>query len=390
MWLVFLLVAIYVIFGVIEYRRHSASINRIAVRIHVNGTRGKSSVTRLIGGGLKGGGKRVFIKTTGTSPRTIDIHGYEFSIKRVGSANIIEQPRIARQAVAQKADYFVVECMALVPELQELSERQMIRAQAGVITNIREDHLDVMGPTVNEVADALCNTIPGDGYLFTSEKHLIEKIKTRAAAVGARVVEADAAGVTVEDLQDFSYLEHKDNVALALAVCNHFGVDKTAALRGMHSIQPDPGALRKFAVNIDGKSIEFINAFAANDPDSYREIWKMLHIHLNSEIRLFVIVNSRRDRVQRAEQLGEFIASELAADQFIVSGEATYPLYLRALKCGLSPDKVRDFGGKSAGEIFNYICDQTVGKSIVIGIGNIVGLGEEIANYFINKGRMVA
>jgi poly-gamma-glutamate synthase PgsB/CapB len=390
MWLVFLLVAIYAAYALIEYRRHMANIRQIAVRIHVNGTRGKSSVTRLIGGGLKGGGKRVFIKTTGTSPRTIDIHGNEASIKRVGSANIIEQLKITRQAVAQKAEYFVVECMALFPDLQEISEKQMIRSQVGVITNIREDHLDVMGPTVDNVADALCNTIPGNGFLFTSEQRFIDKIKTRAAAVGARVIQADTAGVTSEDMQGFSYLEHNNNVALALAVCDHFGVDKKAALQGMYVIQPDPGALRKFAATLNGKSIEFVNAFAANDPDSYREIWKMLHIHLSSEIKLFVIVNSRRDRVQRAEQLGEFIARELQADQFIISGEATYPLHNRALKCGLPAEKIKDLGGKSAGEIFNYIYDHTTARSMVIGIGNIVGLGEEIANYFINKGRMVA
>lgn len=390
MWLVFLLVAIYLIYGIIEYHHHAANVNQIAVRIHVNGTRGKSSVTRLIGGGLKGGGKRVFVKTTGTSPRTIDVYGNEASIKRVGSANIIEQLKITRQAAAQRAEYFVVECMALVPDLQEISEKQMIRSTVGAITNIREDHLDVMGPTIDNVADSLCNTIPENGILFTSERRFIDKIESRAAKLRARVISAEATNITSEDMQGFSYLEHKDNVALALAVCDHFGIDKQAALQGMYSVQPDPGALRKFAVNLNGKSIEFVNAFAANDPDSYREIWKMLHIHLNSEIKLFVIVNSRRDRVQRAEQLGEFIAGELQADQFIISGEATYPLHNRALKCGLSPDKVKDLGGKSAGEIFSYIYDQTVSKSMVIGIGNIVGLGEEIANYFINKGRMVA
>lgn len=39
--------------------------------IYVNGTRGKSTVTRLIDGGLRAGGLRVFCKTTGTLPMSI-------------------------------------------------------------------------------------------------------------------------------------------------------------------------------------------------------------------------------------------------------------------------------------------------------------------------------
>ena len=35
--------------------------------IHVNGTRGKSTVSRLIEAGLRAGGLRVFCKTTGRS-----------------------------------------------------------------------------------------------------------------------------------------------------------------------------------------------------------------------------------------------------------------------------------------------------------------------------------
>lgn len=141
MWLVFLLLAVLIAYGVLEYQRHSLNIRRIPNRIHINGTRGKSSVTRLIGGGLKGGGKRVFIKTTGTKPRTIDVFGVEKAIYRVGKANVIEQPAVVRQAVAQKAEYIVIECMAVQPDLQYITENQMVYSQVGVITNAREDQI---------------------------------------------------------------------------------------------------------------------------------------------------------------------------------------------------------------------------------------------------------
>jgi poly-gamma-glutamate synthase PgsB/CapB len=280
--------------------------------------------------------------------------------------------------------------MALIPHLQFVTEQQMIKSQVGVITNIREDHLDVMGPTVEDVGQALCNSIPRNSILFTAEKNYIDIIQKRADEVGTKVVSIDPSMVYDEDLRGFSYLEHKDNVALALSVCQHLGVDKDSALRGMYTIQPDPGALRKYRLNVNGINIEFINAFAANDPDSYRTIWKMLHLHKGNEKKLIVLVNSRRDRIQRAEQLGEFIARELEADYFVVSGEATRPLVNKAIKNGLSANRIKDLGGHSVVEIFNYISNLAKQDMMVVGIGNIVGLGEEIVRYFANKGRMVA
>ena len=53
--------------GVLEFQLHKRSLNLIPLRIHVNGTRGKSSVTRLIAAGLREGGMRTFAKTTGTA-----------------------------------------------------------------------------------------------------------------------------------------------------------------------------------------------------------------------------------------------------------------------------------------------------------------------------------
>ena len=45
--------------GVAEGIRHRRQLARIPKRIHVNGTRGKSSVTRLIAAGLRAAGLRL-------------------------------------------------------------------------------------------------------------------------------------------------------------------------------------------------------------------------------------------------------------------------------------------------------------------------------------------
>jgi len=83
---------------IIEYQRHTKNVLSIPIRIHINGTRGKSSVTRLIAAGLREGGKVTVAKTTGTLPRVILPDGREAAILRLMGANIIEQKYIFRHA----------------------------------------------------------------------------------------------------------------------------------------------------------------------------------------------------------------------------------------------------------------------------------------------------
>jgi gamma-polyglutamate synthase len=386
MWVIVVLIVILISYGFWEFRAHQNKLKGLRVRIHVNGTRGKSSVTRLIAGGLRGGGLRVFAKTTGTKPRMIFVDGSEIPVLRIGKANIIEQTRIVARAMRQNADYFVTECMGVQPHLQDLLENKFIKSHVGVITNVRGDHLDEMGPTLPCVAASLCNSIPKDGHVFTAEDNFLDIIEARAAMRNTKVHKSDPCNVANSDMRGFTYLEHKDNVALALEVCQHFGVSKADALRGMQQANPDPGVLRRYQIEIQGKSIEFVNAFAANDPDSYKIIWQMLLIHREPDKKLIVVLNSRKDRIQRSEQMGEFIATELDADFYVITGQLTHAIVNKAVACGLPHDKILNLGGKSLETIFDDIVKLTEKKSLVFGIGNIVGFGEEIVNYFVEKG----
>ena len=58
--------------GLVESHFHRLSLAQLPIRIHVNGSRGKSSVTRLIAAGLRAGGLKTLAKTTGTAPLIID------------------------------------------------------------------------------------------------------------------------------------------------------------------------------------------------------------------------------------------------------------------------------------------------------------------------------
>src|SRR5699024_775883 len=137
--------------GVMETVMHRWVLQRLPVRVHVNGTRGKTSVVRLIAAGLRGGGKRVCSKTTGSFAAVTGPDGEDYPLHRPNQPNIIEQMRVMRRVVGFRPDVLVMECMALQPNFQALSERQMVRSTHGVITNARADHLDVMGPGAPDV-----------------------------------------------------------------------------------------------------------------------------------------------------------------------------------------------------------------------------------------------
>ncbi len=376
-------------YGVWETRRHQRYLERLPLRVHVNGTRGKSSVTRLICGGLRGGGRRAMAKTTGTMARLIWPDGSEVDVYRVGRPNIIEQTRIVRRAVEMGAEVLVVECMAVTPELQPISEIRLIQSSVGVITNVRADHLDVMGPTVDDAARTLALTIPREGHVFTCERErapILEEVASRRGSVLHVIGEDEIAAVTSAEMAGFTYIEHKENVALALAVCNHLGVDRGTAVAGMHQAPPDPGALRRYTVRSGSKQVEFINAFAANDPDSTLLIWQRLGLdQAQPGLVRIVLANCRGDRIQRSGQIAELVARRLPADRVVLSGQGTSLVAFRAVTQGLDRMRLSDLGGMGAEDVYEHVLELVEDRGVIVGIGNIVGLGEEIVLHFKNR-----
>ena len=69
----------------------------------------------------------------------------------------------------------------------------------------------------------------------------------------------DVAAVTDEEMEPFRYVEHRENVALALQVCLDLGIDRQTALRGMWKAPPDPGVMTISHVEFFGRHIHFVN-----------------------------------------------------------------------------------------------------------------------------------
>lgn len=371
-----------------QYLRHKARLAKIPVRIHVNGTRGKSSVTRLIAAGLRAGGMRVCAKTTGTLPRMIMPDGREYPIFRPGRPNISEQLRIVDIAAANKAKVLIVECMALLPWLQWISQSRLIRATHAVITNARADHLDVMGPTETDVANALCGMVPMKGTLFTAERRHLDIVKTAARDRKSELIaitKEDIGAITPDELDRFSYIEHAENIALALKVCESVGVDRQTALSGMFQAAPDPGALTDHEIHFFGRKLYFVNGFAANDPESTHKIWNIAWERYPRAQNRIALFNCRADRPDRSILLGKSCVHWHQADHIVLMGTGTYLFAKSAIDSGIDFTRIHYADDLLVEEIFELIVGLAGPSALIVGMGNIGGQGLEMVRHFKNR-----
>ncbi|MBT3518500.1 MAG: poly-gamma-glutamate synthase PgsB [Candidatus Marinimicrobia bacterium] len=372
----FLAIAI-CISGILEYQFHMRSLVAIPLRIHVNGTRGKSSVTRLVAAGLREAGIRTFAKTTGTAPRVIDAEGKDRIIHRLRLPSIGEQTRLLSYFASEKPEAVVMECMAVQPQYQWIAEHQMVQSQIGVITNVRPDHLDEMGPTEDDVAYSLCNTVPDNGILITGEDQKPEILRQVAKINGTEFIQSNEADISRDELDQFTYMEHPANVAVALDVCKKAGVDRHIALAGMHKVQPDLGALIAWNLDQGEKRIQFINGMAANDPVSTLQIWKFIIDRYPAEGGTCVFFNSRDDRPFRTRQLIELTLEEIKPDYFIIRGDKIDAIVQRLIH--YSPGTNVQIIGLSNDH--NQVIDKLLSlphDTLIYAIGNQVGAGQEI------------
>jgi len=374
--------------GAAEMWAHRRRLASIHTRVHVAGTRGKSSVTRLLAAGLRAAGVTCAAKTTGTLPRMILPDGREVPVYRPAGANITEQIRVVHAAREHGAEALVVECMALQPLMHWVSESKLVRATHGVITNVRADHLEIMGPTEKDVAKTLAGMIPVEGVLITGERRHLEVLRRAAEDRRTRLVavdDDDLAAVRGVDLDRFGYLEHGENVALALKVLAELGVERDVALPGMWTAAPDPGALTEYEIDFFGRRIIFVNAFAANDPESTATIWRLALDRHPRVDRVLPVFNLRGDRPTRTRQLAREATFWHDAERVVLMGTGAYLFAREAARVGRPASRFVHADTGDLNEIFETIVELCGRSTLVIGLANIGGQGLGLARLFRNR-----
>nr|MCU0261360.1 poly-gamma-glutamate synthase PgsB [Ilumatobacteraceae bacterium] len=373
-----------------EFVRHQRRLQSVPIRIHVNGIRGKSTVTRIVAGMLRESGRTTIAKSTGTFAAVIDRDGVDQPILRRGPATILEQINVVAQHLDDgDVDALVIECMALKPEYQRTSERMIVRSTIGILTNVREDHQDVMGETLPEIARSLLSTCPTAGVLVTSEQdpEILDVMRERCDELGTELIVADPDSVTDADIERFDYIAFKENVAIALAIAKLLDIPRDVAMRGIVDADPDPGVLRLKELSIGPKRVTWANLFAVNDRESMVAAMEKITPSITSDTTTVGILNNRADRERRAIQFADVAVRDLTFDRLVTFGAYERMVTDRLVANGYPAAHILNLGDEHHPTIEQIvqrmILDQPTGHVVVVGFVNIhTHQAEQMLHYF--------
>ena len=282
-----------------------------------------------------------------------------------------------RKAVRRGANALVCECMAVRPDYQIAYQHHIIKADVLAIVNVLEDHLDEMGPTLEQLAWAFADTIPYHGVAVVPDCPFTDYFRSVANKRGSKLEVIRPEEITEDFLHLFPYKVFDNNCAMALGVARALGIDDETSLRGMLKAAPDPGALQVIPLERPGLKTWFVNAFAANEPASTLEIWEYLQEEpLPMELPV-VVMNCRPDRVDRSYQFARDCLPNLGPIQLVVIGEMTAPIRW-AYRRGKLPNVqvYQELQGRSVETIMETLVPMLDGH-VLVGVGNIHGIGED-------------
>ena len=371
--------AIPLIYLILEKRRNERNLKQLKIRINVNGIRGKSTITRLITSILREAGYQVVGKTTGTAARMMYWNQEEEEeIKRKPrGVSIGEQIKVVNKAAKVGANALVCECMAVRPDYQKIYQHRILKGGIVVIVNVVEDHLDEMGPTLEQLAWAFGDTIPYKGIAVVPDCEFTDYFRSIAKKRKSKLVVVDPDMMPEEYLRKFPYKIFSNNCAMAISVARALGIDDEVSLRGMLKANPDPGALRIEHIQNESLDTWLVNAFAANEPSSTLEIWDVLHQENLPLEEPVVVMNCRPDRVDRTNQFVRDCLPLMGNIHLVVIGEKAEPIE-RAYRKGKLANTLSyaNLSNKSVPAIMETLLPLLDGH-ILFCVGNIHGIGED-------------
>jgi poly-gamma-glutamate synthase PgsB/CapB len=383
-------VYLYIAWILLSYQYFQHQRDKIPFRVHVNGIRGKSTITRYVSAVFREAKYHTFGKTTGSAARILRPDGQDYDFKRRGYANVNEQVKMLKNFARQKAEVVVLECMAVNPDYAKWLEDKVTRAHIGIITNVRYDHPDQMGYTLEEIAESLSNTIPENGILITAEYNLklLEIIYNRAKQRNTKVIVANNHQVSSQDLEGFTHFAHEENIAIGYEIAKLFNISKERALRAMQSAPPDPGAFQIEYLQFQERTIAWANLFAVNDRESFISVCLKLFQQLANYTKV-AILNNRSDRPERVE-LFTGLVKELEFDKVVTLGayeEEVKQFFSNETEELLQLGFSTSFKSASAEQILSQIVSNTEAKKIlIVGAVNIhTEQSEKLLHFFAEQ-----
>jgi gamma-polyglutamate synthase len=364
---------------IIERVRLQARRAAIPLRITVTGTRGKSTVTRMLASVLRADGRRVVAKTTGTEPVIILPDGTESAVRRRGPPSIIEQKQVLHVAAGLGVDAAVIEVMSIHPENHRVESRQLLQPHVVLVTNFRVDHTAALGVTRSSVAEVLALDVPPGSQVLVPAAECEAEFRRRVAAAGASLLEVPARSGAPGGVLS-------SNEDLVCAAARWLGVGDAAIRRGIEGARYDSGALRIWRVHEGrrGAGCLLVNAFAANDPESTALVYDSTMASLDVPAgRCIGLLNLRADRADRTLQWLDALAGGMGErfGQIVICGDHAFAARRRLLRTRAAAH-VHMAGGRSAGDIMDAVWRVAKPGAAVFGFGNMGGRGAALVRYW--------
>jgi poly-gamma-glutamate synthase PgsB/CapB len=366
---------------VLEKLLHQRRICSIPLRICVTGTRGKSSVTRMLASVLREGGRTVLAKTTGSQPCVILPDGTEVEIPRRGLPGILEQKQLIKKGSALGVDSLVAELMSIRPENHYVESRHLLQPTLVAVTNVRRDHTEVMGGTEEKIASVFRLAIPPGSTAFVPEadarhfsaQKLIEKVADNACAPVLALH---------PELRDREFIGDLD---LVYSLAKHLGIPEAAILAGILKTRHDIGHLRIWVWRSETRTYYLGNAFAANDPDSTLRALAKVRDLLPSVSGVAGFLSLRADRPDRTAQwISELKGGALSRfDTLFVTGACSKVVRRRL-------GGVRVIKPSSPEQIMTMLGTVLEDRTLVFGFGNMAGAGRTLVEYWARTGEPYA
>ncbi len=342
-------------------------VRRIPLRIHVVGTRGKSSVTRFIAAGLRTSGRRTVAKITGVIPTVIDTEGRDVPIHRRSEPRVVEQFRIIGRAAASKAEALVLECMSITPELQELECRHY-RPTLCVVTTIGDDHQEQLGDDYQQQVDAVRSAIPENSTVLTFESPQLPAIREMAQQRHCALLVADM------NLGEISLGILPVNVALAVEACAFAGVPP---IQSMPAIIEEARRVRDEIFDIEPGS-KFVNGFAINDvttAGNFVQYWRSAFPQTTGTV---VMLNTRQDRPLRTRTFARWLAQLPERTAVILTGTHVPYARRRLAAAGVPPEQIVYWNQRDLPGVRRKLELLAGQNALIVGLGNIAGDGHKV------------
>jgi poly-gamma-glutamate synthase PgsB/CapB len=378
------------LFLLLEERAVSRRARRLPLRIAVTGTRGKSTVARLIAGSLRAAGWSVLAKTTGSKPMVILPDGSEEEIGRRGLPTVLEQKTVLERAGRLGVRALVSELMSVRPEVLAVESRRILRPHILVITNVRVDHRDEQGRTKSEVARSLASAVAPGSAVIVPEAEFYPEFEREARKAGASLISVSALRPPVDEPWPATRPAFSEDLALALAVAERLGIPRETAFAGVAATRPDFGSLRVWEADLGIPPAPWVlaSAFAANDPESSGLALERLRgLPPAAGRELVGLLNLRADRGDRTVQWIEALEDGFFADfsSLYVVGAHVAARRWRRLP-GRAP-AVRPLPGRLVESIMGEIIRGRPRGAVLVGLGNMGGLGERFVLHWEKIGR---